>query len=377
MQIAWGQGIQFEGGTLEAAQDRAAREKKMLMVIVCSDSFETCRILREEIFTQPAVGAAFNSHFVVWSLEFNAATDPYIAGVRLRSMPEFIFWDAMGRPQYRAAKYKDAEEMVALAALALDPKNHLDQLRARYKAGERAPTFVRNYILEMEAIGEDMQLASRDYLRQIGQQAWLLPENWRILSLGTTAITEPTFRFVLDHLATFQQQQGEVPVNDFLLGVYRNSLTEAATRQNPQLLGECHAIVRRLLPAAEAAPIVLQDQLTYYRFGGNWNLYYQRAVSLLTDYPSDNPQLYNDVAWNLYCHVHDPQMLQQAREWAQRSVDLGPAYWNCHTLASLDLRLGDAAAADAHAHQALYWAAPASEEADTVQALLQRIEKYR
>lgn len=370
------QGIRFEQGTFEAAQARAAQEHKMLLLVVCADWLEACEILQQDIFTDAAVGKVYNAQFVCWQLDAKLIEEsPYFAGVRIMNIPEYIFFDAGGNPQYRDKKLKDVDEMVAMAHAAANPENHLARLEARYQKGEREPAFLRRYIVEMNAIGKDMTAASRAYLDKLNREELLLTDNWIIATIGVQQISDGEFQYVLGHKASFQQQYGDQPVNDFIVGVYRNTLTEAVTRQDARLLGECQAVVRQLLGAAEAKPVILQDELTYSAAGGNWKTYAEKARELFASYALEDAQIYNDVAWNLFQHSDDPATLTLAVQWAQRSADLQPAYWNWHTVASLHHKLGKPEAALAAAQAAQQFVAPGSPEAAEVDALIHAIQK--
>ena len=348
------------------------------MVVVCADWLETCTLMQEEIFTLPAVGDIYNAHFVNWLLDGrDVQENPYIAGVRVMSIPEFIFFDATGHVQYREKQYKDPE-MVAMAAAALDSTNHLDRLRAQYKAGHRESTFLERYIREMAAAGEDMVGPSREYLQLTKpREALSQTDVWRIAQIGVQKISDPEFIYVMSQLKTFRQDLGIDVVNDFIIGVYRNSLSEAVTQQNLKLLADCQAVVRKLLPPGEAATVILQDQLTYDAAGSNWAAYAVHANQLLSDNDIQEAGVYNDIAWAICEHSKDSIALKRAQVWAQKSVEIEPAYWNCHTLATLEWLNGDLVTAALHAQQAMSMAEPGSEDAAEVQVLLDKIKKSR
>jgi Thioredoxin-like len=372
------QGIRFEAGSFEAAQARAAHEHKMLMLVVCADWLDVCNIMHEDIFTDPEVGAAFNGKFIAWRLDAAQLDGQlYFAGIRLLSIPEFIFWDAQGRPQYREKKFRDHDEILAMARAALDPGNHLDRLDARYQAGERDPAWLPRYLVEMDAAGHDMTAPSQAYLQKLPLEALLQTPNWIIAGVGVQKISDAAFQYVLANQPAFVAQYGEQVVQDFILRVYRNSLSEAVTAQNGQLLSQCQDVVRALLPPAQAAVVILQDELTYLAAGGHWPEYERKAIALFAIFKDEDPNIYNDVAWALCEHVTNPASLKNAERWAAQSVAYGPAYWNWHTLATLQLKNGDLDAARASAQKALALTEPDTEDAATVQELLAKIEKSR
>ncbi len=370
------QGIRFEQGTFEEAQAKAKQEHKMLMLVVCADWLEVCEIMQNDIFPEAEIGDAFNPHFVAWRLDAKEIEgNPFFGGVRILSLPEFIFFDAKGGPQYREKKFKDHDEMLAMAKAALNPQNYLDRMVEEYKAGKREAAFVQRYIVEMDAAGHDMREPSKAYLSKISREALLETQNWIIATIGVQQVTDGEFQYVLEKKAAFEKQYGESAVNEFIVSIYRNSLAEAVAQQNLKLLGTCQAVVRKVMGTEEAKPVILQDELTYHAGGKNWAAYTQLATELFSNYQLEDAGLYNDVAWNLHEHVTQADALTNAEGWALRSTQLASAYWNLHTLAALQLKNGKPKEALGNAQKALALTSPGSEEAKNVEALIAAIRK--
>jgi hypothetical protein len=370
------QGIRFEQGTFEQAQTKAALQKKMLMLVVCGDFLEVCEIMQNDIFTAKEVGDAYNTQFVCWQLDAKEIEgSPFFAGVRILSIPEFIFFDAQGNPQYREGKLKDHDQMLAMATAALNPQNHLSRLTLRYQAGDRDPAFVRRYIVDMDAAGQDMVQPSAEYLKKISREALLETENWIIATIGVKSIADGAFQYVLAHLQAFKKQFGEDAVHTFIVAAYRSTLAETVRKQDLAQLGECRKVVLQLLGAEAAQPVILQDELTFHAAGGNWVAYEKSARSLFAIYTGDDAGLYNEVAWAISQHSSRPDMLLLAEEWAQRSVEIVPAYWNCHTLATLQWQNKKPESALSVARQAMELAEPGTDEIKIIQELIQQIQK--
>ncbi len=370
------QGIRFEQGTFEQAKSKAALQNKMLMLVVCGDFLEVCEIMQKDIFTEKEIGDAFNSQFVCWQLDAQQIEgNPFFAGVRILSIPEFIFFDADGNPQYREHKLKDHDQMLAMATAALNPQNHLSSLTQRYHAGDRDPAFVRRYIVEMDAARQDMVQASSEYLHRISREALLETENWIIATIGVQSISDDIFQYVLGHLVSFKKQYGEDAVTAFIISAYRTSLEEAMRKQDLAQLGECQKVVQQLLGAQAAQPVILQDELIFHAAGGNWAAYEKSARSLFAIYKGDDAGLYNDVAWNIFLHGIGADVLLLAEGWGQRSVEIAPAFWNYHTLATLQWKNNKPESALSTARKAMELAEPGTDEAKKVEELIQQIQK--
>jgi hypothetical protein len=373
-----GQGIHFETGDFTAAQAKASKEGKMLMMVVCADWMEVCTIMEQDIFTEAAIGEAFNPFFVSWRLDATEVQNsPFFAGVRILSIPEFIFFDKKGLPQYREKKLHDHDEMLAMALAARNPQNHLDRLAEKYKAGNRDLAFVKRYIIEMDAAGHDMAAPSREYLKRIPRESMLETDNWIIATIGLQHIDLPEYQYILAHKAEFAKQFGEDNVGAFLLSAYRLALAEAIRDQNAPLLARCKAVVNQVMDAASAKSVNLQDELAYHAAGKNWPAYEKAALALMAIYNGDDATLYNDVAWAIAVHIPRADLVQKAQAWAQKSVELQPATWNWHTLATLQMRNGDLEGAEKSALASLALAESDSEEAKEAKKLLEEIRNSR
>jgi thioredoxin-related protein len=374
-QVTVGQGISFYEGEFSAAKSKAAKEGKMLMLVVCADWMEACQIMEGDIFKEKEIGDAFNSKFVAWRLD--AATlqeDPVFDGVRILSIPEFIFFDSKGSVQYREKGLHDHDQMLTMAKAAQLPANYIARMVEQYKAGKRDPAFVRRFIVEMDAIGQDMRAVAKDYLSKLSREELLETDNWVVALIGVQQITQGEFQYVIGHLKSFKDQYGEENINGFIVGTYRNSLTLAVEKQDAALLAECRKVVVVLLGPEDSKPVILQDEMTFHEAGGNWEAYKKSAVALLSNYQGEDFALLNNAAWNFHEHIKEPDLLKKAQEWATRSVALQPASWNWHTLASLQFKNGDKAGAKLSLKECLARTEPGSDTEKAAQLLLKQVE---
>jgi hypothetical protein len=372
------QGIDFEEGDFETAQAKAAKEGKMLMLFVCGDVLEVCEIMEKDIFVEKEIGDAFNPYFVSYRLDAKQLeASPYFAGVRILSIPEFIFFDSKGNAQYREKKLHDHDELLQMATSARNKSLHLDSRTARYKAGYRDPGFVQRYLIEMDAAGHDMKIQCREYLKKIPREGLMETENWIIATIGAQSVTDVEYQHILAHKSAFVEQYGEAPVSEFLGGVFSKSLNEAATGQNGQLFTVCKKVAQQLWEPTEAAQVMLQGELAYYHAGKNWVAYQKSAETLFDNYQGDDAALLNDAAWAFHEYIPQPDALQKAVQWAQRSTELLPASWNFHTLGALQLKTGDLDSAEKSANSSFELSEPESNEAKEAQILLDRIKNSR
>ena len=98
-------------------------------------------------------------------------------------------------------------------------------------------------------------------------------------------------------------------------------------------------------------------------------------MDYLRDYPSEDANELNSIAWSFYESVEDKQMLNEAVKWAERSVEIESTFYNNDTLAALYYKLGNKKAAKAAAKKAIELAKASGEDYTETKELLEKIER--
>ena len=128
-------GVGFETNlSWVAVKAKAKAENKYIFVDCYATWCGPCRLMREEVFQRPSVGAFFNAHFVSVSLQMDktekdsqtvqawyddAAAISKDYGVEL--YPTYLFFSADGRPIHRADGAVEAKKFIQFGTDALDP----------------------------------------------------------------------------------------------------------------------------------------------------------------------------------------------------------------------------------------------------------------
>ena len=93
--------------------------------------------------------------------------------------------------------------------------------------------------------------------------------------------------------------------------------------------------------------------MTYYRSQGDREGYAKSAIKYYKKYPSNDPEELNEVAWTFNSVINDKKLLKKALKLAQKSASLEPAFYNHDTMAALNYKIGDKAAALSAAKKAI------------------------
>lgn len=151
---ALGQGINFLGGTFQAATETARRANKVLFVEVYLNGCPHCAALAP-VLEEKKVGDYFNSKFVSIKIEANSEDSKMLQqqkGVTYVEFPMFFFLDpASGQIIHQASpgdlptRAQAIEEVLKHGRDALDTNQRTSNYANRYAKGERDFIFLVNY----------------------------------------------------------------------------------------------------------------------------------------------------------------------------------------------------------------------------------------
>ncbi|WP_027454775.1 thioredoxin family protein [Xylanibacter brevis] len=147
------QGIAFEpdGTTLEQASAKAKAENKLIFL----DAFTTwcgpCKMMARTVFPQEQVGAAMNPKFVSVKIDMESPYGaPLAKKLQITAFPTFVIFNADAQEIGRFMGGSSAEEFLKRVE-EKSKDNASADLQARWKAGDRDPQFLFQYLKSLSA----------------------------------------------------------------------------------------------------------------------------------------------------------------------------------------------------------------------------------
>lgn len=366
------EGIQFESGNWEEALQTARAEDKLIFVDAYTTWCGPCKMMTRDVFPEKAVGDFYNDNFVNVKMDMEAGEGIALARkYRVKAYPSLLFIDGEGQLVHRAVGYHNAPKFLELGKVALDPSRRLSSYQSRYEAGERDPEFLHDFAMaSYEAMDGSQQVIAEQYLRT--QRDWSTIKNMRFIFTFVEDIDSPMFEYLADHRQEFEQMFGSQAV---ISRVQNLIMKEAfADDEGEKALQKVESLFNRVYPEV-ADHLTSLFRMNYFQYTGDTEAYAQATLQYFENFPPEDPAEWNNAAWNFFEMVEDKDMLKEAVEWAEKSVDMDGQYYNYDTLASLYYKLGKRRKARKAAEQAIQLAKENGEDYSATQALLEKIEE--
>lgn len=330
-------GIKFTTGNWDAILAEAKANDKIIFMDAYATWCGPCKMMSKDVFPQKDVGEYYNANFINVKMDMEKGEGPQLArDFEVRAYPTLLFIDGDGAIVHRATGYQTAPQFIALAEKALDPSQRLSTMKSRFDKGDRDPEFLYNYLISSyEAMDGNYKRVVSAYLET--QEDWKTEENMALIFLMTEDADSPMFDFLIENKADFERMFGPGVVGQKMQELI---LQEAFSEDNDEqtALSEVDRLFKEIYPES-AAELSAGFRMNYYQYLGETEKFAQAAVIYLDEYPSDDFNELNNIAWAFYEQVEDKKLLKKAVKWAEKSVELDNQYFNNDTVAALYFKL--------------------------------------
>lgn len=333
------QAVQFHHGDWASALARADQEQKLIFLDAYTTWCGPCKLMDKQTFTDSAVGAYFNAHFI--NVKMNMEQGEGIGLARqfsVQAYPTLLFVDASGHVVHRVAGFHNADAFLQLGQAARDPERRLQGWDARYRDGDRQPDFLFEYAYRryysMDGTHHPVVM---DYLAT--QEDWTTTKNTEFLFEFAEFVDDTIFRYLIRHREAFEDHFGKMPVVRKI-----EEVLDMANFLHAPDWNATGAMLADIYPN-ETGQRLMALKMNYYQQSDDTPAYVRTATAYFREYAADDADALNDAAWTFYERVDDPVALKEAIRWAQKAVKLDDNYHNNDTLAALYAKTGQKAKA--------------------------------
>jgi thioredoxin-related protein len=368
--VAQEAGIQFSSEGWEAALKQAKAEDKLIFMDAYAVWCGPCKMMSKNVFTSEMVGEFYNQNFVNVKMDMERGEGVALAEkYTVQVYPTLLFLNGDGQIVHRSAGYHDVADFLGLGEQALDPKTSLVGMEVRYANGEKSPEFLFDYAMaRYQAMDDTHMKIAEEYMAT--QDDWSTDQNMAFVFRFTEDIESPFFDYIAENRNAFEDLFGA----DVVYSRMQNLLYSALYRSTGDPLEEADRLFQKAYPE-QADQLSSRFRMNYYRQAGDTEKYVNESIQYFEQFPSDNWQDYNEIAWQFYEEVKDIDAIKQAAEWAEKSVELDANYYNYDTLAALYYKLGKKRKARKAAEEAIELAKVSGDDYSMTEQLLEEINK--
>ncbi|MEJ7912836.1 MAG: thioredoxin fold domain-containing protein [Chitinophagaceae bacterium] len=329
-------GMQFEQGTTwTEIQAKAKAGNKYIFMDAYTTWCGPCKFMAATIFPMPEAGAFFNDKFINVKVQLDTTAKDndevkswyrdahaIMTEHKVNAFPTYLFFSPDGKLVHRAIGASGIKEFVAKGADALNPDKQYYVLLEKYKAGNKAPDFLRSLAYGAgEVYDTDVfEKASREYLAT--QTNLFTSENLDFIDRFTRTSKDPGFKTILDNQAKFDAVKGKGTSNKRLVGIivqeelFSKLFSKTALPPNWVTLGT--ALTEKY--PGQAEEVLALGKVIFFQAKKDWNNFQTAILPYMKKYGSTvSPDALNNYAWNVFENCKDITCVQEALEWSKRS----------------------------------------------------------
>ena len=221
--VSMAQGVAFEpeGTTLEQASAKAKAENKLIFLDCYTTWCGPCKKMSRETFPQEAVGAFMNPKFVSLKIDMESAYGaPLAKKLQIQAYPTFVIFTADAEEISRFLGYHDADSFIETVT-EKSQDNSSSPLQARWKAGDRDPQFLMEYLQTLNASYKaDEANEVAEAILAGKEETFAADSTLRMIFFRN--ITNPfakSFTYTVQHPQALMDAMGEYPVQMKLANV--------------------------------------------------------------------------------------------------------------------------------------------------------------
>ena len=223
--IVFGQGVNFEQLTFDAALAKAKSEKKLIFMDCYTSWCGPCKRMDKNVFSQEKAGKYFNSKFICVKCNITEGEGPKIAKkFNIKSVPTFFLIRPDGSVQHLIIGGGEMDEFIDKIEKGANEKTSLDYLNKLYEKGDMNKQQLLTYRIALldakekeksEKIGKQLEplLKDKDKMQK---------EYWTLMR--REVFGSDNFQLVVNNIATFRKNIGKEQVDSYLYNNYRDAI---------------------------------------------------------------------------------------------------------------------------------------------------------
>jgi thioredoxin-related protein len=363
-------GIKFIHEDFEKALAQAKFENKILFMDAYTTWCGPCKLMTKNTFPDTTVAALFNKNFVNLKLDMEKGMgSALLTRYGITAFPTLLFVDGEGEIVHKALGYLDVEQFIELGNTVLAGNQTLSSWTKKYDAGDRTPTFLKDYTLKLaEAYDKRKGQIAEEYLAT--QTDWLTDENLEFLYKNTEGVDGKLFPFLVKNKKAFEKITNAAEVDAKIQGMVADKIFN---EKDLPTLTYADSLIQ-LVYDKQADKMSKKYRIDYARMKGDRAGFADASVQYLKKYNKDANEL-NEIAMTFFEQIDDKKMLKKAISWSKKAIKLDKSSGaNYLTLANLYQKINKKSNAIKAAETAIYVGKTNGEETSEAEKLLQLLK---
>lgn len=350
-------GIHFESDLgWQEVLNKAKVENKYIFVDCYASWCGPCKQMDKRIYPNDTIGDLINKDFISIKVQFDTSKNDneeikswypvahrFINEYDIRGFPTFLFFSPNGEIVHKDFGYKSVQRFVIMASNALNESKQNYTLIHKYKSGLLELASLRELALTVKELGND-ELANcmakdymHSYLDKLEFNSFATKENINFLYSFYTLLStkDRAFELFYSHarFADSITNNDRGFANSYAYYLIFNEQVSPKldfardSNVNPNWKAISDSLIIKY-PKIDVDDMVLNAQLSWYKFKKNWVKYSQLLVDKVEKKDLDNYTGWNGImtlnssAFDIFLYSSNKKFLNKAIIWSEKSMQL-------------------------------------------------------
>lgn len=332
-------GVFFQKGvSWKEILKKAQAEHKNIFVDCSATWCGPCQYMNKKIFPTAEVGKVINESYISVEVQMDSTTkdSPSIKKwyaqasffkntYNINAYPTFLILSSAGEPIHKIVGAQEkAKDFLEKIRDADSVDKQYFPLVHHYKEHFGDSAFLAHALIAALKGNDKSSAASICDAYIDCLKSPYLKDNLKFIAAAPLSTNSKGFKLFLEHSTEVDTALGINTAYDLIISIVKKDvvgplLAIGAPPVNwERLTSELKAIYPR-----QAERIVMESKLGYFSGRKMWNEYGEAVADLVKNTPQMNAFNLNEAAWSVFSYCEDPEILQQAINWSQRSLAAG------------------------------------------------------
>ncbi len=370
-------GIRFEEGSFSEIMKKAKEENKLVFLDAYASWCGPCKLMEKNIFKLKSVGDYYNANFINAHFDMEKGEGRDLAKqFAVRSYPTYIFLNSNGEVVLKNYGYMSENDFLSIAKEANNPENLTNSPKTRFENGESDPEFLISLMQQNAQTDYDFaKKVSERYFTSKNPKEFT-KDDVGMLFYFTRSSEDNNFKIIDKNKEAITQFFGDDVYMEFKNSLLLSKIMEATIDESSKSIKEDYYFKNAipLVGKEEATKALNRDKVHFYPLINDYAKYETAALEYYQNADTFDSNELLKAAWIFSEHINNPQSLQQATIWAEKSVMRSETPENTYILAKLYQKTGRKDVAKTYAEISKNIAESNNSDATMAEELLKQLQ---